>query len=164
MFLTSYSELLTEINRRHAVSRRHQEIVDSYRKELSLLYKGKLKIIIIIFFFFLNIFFSNTGETQRRETFFESYGRFLPQSLVPTLSEPITRFQIFPEKVVNNLPILDAEQQQFQQQQQQRNTTNSNSVSSTSNSSSLTPQSQRQATLHSSPTQPLQQQQKSNQK
>jgi len=151
-----------EINRRHSVARRQQEIVDSYRKELTLLYKG---------------------ETQRRETFFDSYGRFLPQSLVPTLSEPITRFQIFPEKVVNNLPILDSEQLLFQQQLLQRgppintntsttnantNTTtiiNSTSISSTSGSNSLTPQSQRQTNLPSpQTTSQISQQQKSIQK
>lgn len=49
-------------------------------------------------------------ENQRREHFFDFYGKYLPQSMCPAIVEPTVRYQIFPESYTTALPIIsDAE-------------------------------------------------------
>jgi hypothetical protein len=57
------------VERRHNEHKRMQEIVLAYQKELNVWYQV---------------------ETQKRENFFEFYGRYLPQSLCPSVMVPFS--------------------------------------------------------------------------
>jgi len=83
LFYNSYGELIFEISRRHKEHRRQQEIVEIYQKELNLMHQM---------------------ESQKREQFQDFYGKYLPPSLCPSISEPSTHYQIYPEKFSTNLP------------------------------------------------------------
>jgi len=83
LFYTAYGELIFEIARRQKEHQRQQEIVDSYQRELNLLWKM---------------------ESQKREHFHEYYGKYLPQSLCPAIRESAIRAQIFPEQFITELP------------------------------------------------------------
>jgi chromosome segregation ATPase len=85
LFGTAYEELLVEVERRHSEHKRIQEIVHAYQKELGLWYQG---------------------ETQKRDNFFEFYGRYLPQSLCPAVMETVPRYEIYPLHFNTSLPVL----------------------------------------------------------
>jgi len=110
LFHTAHHELIYEIDRRHKEMRRQQEVVDAYSRELRLMHQT---------------------ECQKRENFFEFYGRYLPPSLCPHIMEPATRYQIYPDHYSTNLPILSdsiilsMEQLQLLQQQPTTTTTTS---------------------------------------
>lgn len=85
LFYTAYIELLFEIDRRHKEQKRQQELLESYQRELDALWKG---------------------ETEKRDTFFEFYGRYLPQSLCPVIMEPAAQHRIIPDRIPSELPLL----------------------------------------------------------
>lgn len=85
LFGTAYEELLVEVERRHNEHKRMQEIVLAYQKELNVWYQV---------------------ETQKRENFFEFYGRYLPQSLCPSVMENAPRYEIYPLHFTTALPLL----------------------------------------------------------
>ena len=84
MFSVSYNELLVEVNRREAVQKRHQMVIEFYRRELNAMYQM---------------------ESEKREMFFESFGRFLPQSMIETLV-PLPKYQIYSEKPIAKMPMI----------------------------------------------------------
>jgi hypothetical protein len=85
LFATAYEELLVEIERRHSEHKRIEEMVLAYQKELNLWFEV---------------------ETQKRDNFYDFYGRYLPQSLCPAIMENIPRYEIYPLHFNTALPVL----------------------------------------------------------
>eukprot|EP01114_Cavostelium_apophysatum_P006790 TRINITY_DN1826_c0_g1_i1.p1 TRINITY_DN1826_c0_g1~~TRINITY_DN1826_c0_g1_i1.p1 ORF type:complete len:455 (-),score=103.49 TRINITY_DN1826_c0_g1_i1:121-1485(-) len=85
LFYTAYHELIFEIGRRHRENRRQQNIVDAYQRELDLMWKV---------------------EDQKRDHFFEFYGKYLPKSICPPIHESAGRFQILSDRTRTDLPIV----------------------------------------------------------
>jgi hypothetical protein len=83
LFQSSYDKLLYEIDRRRRVHELHQQVVDSFKLELSKMYEE---------------------EELRRQQFFEDYGKYLPVSLCPSIMERPTKYMISPENYQTNLP------------------------------------------------------------
>eukprot|EP00005_Dracoamoeba_jomungandri_P007862 CAMPEP_0174263968 /NCGR_PEP_ID=MMETSP0439-20130205/20796_1 /TAXON_ID=0 /ORGANISM="Stereomyxa ramosa, Strain Chinc5" /LENGTH=429 /DNA_ID=CAMNT_0015349621 /DNA_START=355 /DNA_END=1644 /DNA_ORIENTATION=- len=86
LFNTAYEELLIEIRRRHLEEKRHAKIVQMYQHELDLLF---------------------TMEAQKRDNFYEFYGRYLPQSLCPAIMENPVKYDIAASRQGSRLPVLD---------------------------------------------------------
>jgi len=92
LFNTSYDELLVEIDRRHAEHKRMEDIMQAYQKDLDLWWEV---------------------ENQKRENFYQYYGRYLPQSLCPSIMERAVRLEIFPAQIATNLPSLTHDMQRL---------------------------------------------------
>jgi autophagy-related protein 17 len=72
-FITSYTSLLEEVDRRHAVETRMQRIADKARREIAALYKE---------------------DVAMREDFVRETGEFLPRDIWPGLTDAPRRWEI----------------------------------------------------------------------
>lgn len=104
LFYMSYDRMLLEVYRRQKEYERQQKIIEEMNKTLNSMY---------------------IEECQKRQRFYEEFGRYLPATLYPPIMEPAIKYTLTPshQKSPQTFTISDEEAQEIAKlcEQQQRN-------------------------------------------